>query len=352
MSWKVICDRCGFQYWDYEIYKEWTGHMVCRRCLDPKDFELRIKRERVVSTYPEPPGINVSPFTLSLVVGNQNLNLNGENGPNLLIDRQLTNGNTGLILAGSSTLRYGEDVLLFCRFDDNTATDLGCYNSTPTVVSTVNGTITNNGFHYEGDGTNAPNPDKEDYINWAGTHFYSPTGSLPQSVVGWPLTMECFVTFSEQHVNVNVPFFEFLNSLGGSRFLLSLTSQIGGTGSVEYVYINAGFGWNQNGITTEKVDVGTNFMNHVAVVIPNDAQNCNWRIYINGELSDTLVNWPNLPDGITTHNCTVGAFGVHDSWLGGPHTIHGVRIKVGEVYTGSSFTPLNGPEDWPLPSCS
>jgi hypothetical protein len=53
-DWNVVCDRCGFQYKSYQLFREWTGHMVCRKCLDPREFEPRIKEERNVTPIKEP----------------------------------------------------------------------------------------------------------------------------------------------------------------------------------------------------------------------------------------------------------------------------------------------------------
>lgn len=69
-SWNVVCDRCGFLYKAEELFKEWTGHMVCRKCLDPRDFESRPKQERVIYPYPEPQGSNVGiPLQQFLLTG-------------------------------------------------------------------------------------------------------------------------------------------------------------------------------------------------------------------------------------------------------------------------------------------
>ncbi len=40
-SYNVICDRCGEKFKAYQVSKEWTGLLVCGRCLDerqPQDF--------------------------------------------------------------------------------------------------------------------------------------------------------------------------------------------------------------------------------------------------------------------------------------------------------------------------
>jgi hypothetical protein len=32
----VICDRCGFRYWDFQLKREWQGLMVCGTCWEPR----------------------------------------------------------------------------------------------------------------------------------------------------------------------------------------------------------------------------------------------------------------------------------------------------------------------------
>lgn len=63
MSYNVICDRCGFQYKNYELKKEWTGLMVCNPCWEPRHPQDMIKAPReqrpLPYTRPEPPDIDV-----------------------------------------------------------------------------------------------------------------------------------------------------------------------------------------------------------------------------------------------------------------------------------------------------
>ena len=37
---QAICDRCGYQYPNLEIRKEWNGLMVCPECYEPKHPQL------------------------------------------------------------------------------------------------------------------------------------------------------------------------------------------------------------------------------------------------------------------------------------------------------------------------
>ena len=48
-QWNAICDRCGFQYKNYRLRKEWTGYMVCDMC-----FETRQDQKPLPWTRPEP----------------------------------------------------------------------------------------------------------------------------------------------------------------------------------------------------------------------------------------------------------------------------------------------------------
>lgn len=58
MRWKAICDRCGFEYFAFQLKKEWNGLMTCRACWEPRhpqDFVRSIKDEQAVPwTRPEP----------------------------------------------------------------------------------------------------------------------------------------------------------------------------------------------------------------------------------------------------------------------------------------------------------
>ena len=43
MSYWVICDRCGFQYKNDELKKEWTGLMVCAPCFEHRHPQEMIR---------------------------------------------------------------------------------------------------------------------------------------------------------------------------------------------------------------------------------------------------------------------------------------------------------------------
>ena len=54
----MICDRCGFKYWNTELRREWTGLMVCRDDFEtrhPQDFVRGVADRQVVPvSRPEP----------------------------------------------------------------------------------------------------------------------------------------------------------------------------------------------------------------------------------------------------------------------------------------------------------
>ncbi len=54
----MICDRCGFKYWNYELRMEWTGLMVCSADWDPRhpqDFVRGVPDNQTVAiARPEP----------------------------------------------------------------------------------------------------------------------------------------------------------------------------------------------------------------------------------------------------------------------------------------------------------
>ncbi len=58
MAWNVVCARCGFQYKNNELRREWTGLRVCGTCWDkrnPQD-KLKAKMDKQLPpwTQPEP----------------------------------------------------------------------------------------------------------------------------------------------------------------------------------------------------------------------------------------------------------------------------------------------------------
>ena len=57
-QWNAICDRCGFQYKNHQLRKEWTGYMVCDRCFEtrhPQEFvKARPDQKPLPWTRPEP----------------------------------------------------------------------------------------------------------------------------------------------------------------------------------------------------------------------------------------------------------------------------------------------------------
>lgn len=65
MRWKAICDRCGFERWNGQLRKEWTGLMVCKdTCWEPRHPQDFVKgkpdRQNPPWVRPEPEPIDVS----------------------------------------------------------------------------------------------------------------------------------------------------------------------------------------------------------------------------------------------------------------------------------------------------
>lgn len=58
-GWKAICDRCGFEFYSFELKKEWQGLMTCSSCWEPRhpqDFVRAVKDEQAVPwSRPEAP---------------------------------------------------------------------------------------------------------------------------------------------------------------------------------------------------------------------------------------------------------------------------------------------------------
>lgn len=55
---KGCCDRCGFDFYQSMLRKEWTGAMVCSLCWDPKhpqdSLQPRAERNNVKDARPAP----------------------------------------------------------------------------------------------------------------------------------------------------------------------------------------------------------------------------------------------------------------------------------------------------------
>ena len=63
-AWNAVCDRCGFEFKNHELKKEWTGLRVCGKCFEvrhPQDF-VRGKADRQAPAWvrPETDGTDVS----------------------------------------------------------------------------------------------------------------------------------------------------------------------------------------------------------------------------------------------------------------------------------------------------
>ena len=56
MSYKVICDRCGFEYKDHELTEDWEHKMVCGDCFEhrhPQDLIYPV-RDQLPLPYTRP----------------------------------------------------------------------------------------------------------------------------------------------------------------------------------------------------------------------------------------------------------------------------------------------------------
>lgn len=69
-KWNCVCDRCGFEYKNDKLFKEWTGLRVCRgpgtnECWEPRHPQDYVKgkadRQAPPWVRPEPAEIDVSP---------------------------------------------------------------------------------------------------------------------------------------------------------------------------------------------------------------------------------------------------------------------------------------------------
>lgn len=71
-GWKTICDRCGFEYYNHQLQKEWNGLMVCRACYSPRhpqDFVRAVKDEQAVPwSRPEAPDTFTGPTCTLLTI--------------------------------------------------------------------------------------------------------------------------------------------------------------------------------------------------------------------------------------------------------------------------------------------
>lgn len=51
-GWKAICDRCGFEFYSFQLQKEWTGLMVCKECFSPRHPQDFVKAKTDKQTPP------------------------------------------------------------------------------------------------------------------------------------------------------------------------------------------------------------------------------------------------------------------------------------------------------------
>ena len=64
MAWNAVCMRCGFEYKNHQLKKEWTGHWVCGDCFEtrhPQDFAKIPRTEKPIPwSSPEPQDVEIS----------------------------------------------------------------------------------------------------------------------------------------------------------------------------------------------------------------------------------------------------------------------------------------------------
>lgn len=64
-QWKVVCDRCGFEFRNVQLRKEWTGLRVCGDCWEPRHPQDRLRgkadRQSPPWVRPQVDGPDVSP---------------------------------------------------------------------------------------------------------------------------------------------------------------------------------------------------------------------------------------------------------------------------------------------------
>lgn len=49
MTYRVICDVCGWKLWNYELKQRWDGQMVCEKDWEPRhpmDFLKSVKEDQ------------------------------------------------------------------------------------------------------------------------------------------------------------------------------------------------------------------------------------------------------------------------------------------------------------------
>ena len=63
-AWNAICDRCGTEWKNAKLRKEWTGLMVCHRCFETRNNQDHVQGKPDPQAppwvRPEPPEIDVS----------------------------------------------------------------------------------------------------------------------------------------------------------------------------------------------------------------------------------------------------------------------------------------------------
>lgn len=75
-NWRAVCDRCGFEFYASQLYREWTGLMVCSKDLDhrhPQEFVRGMKDDQTVPwARPEGPDRFLLPNEVTFNMGFDN----------------------------------------------------------------------------------------------------------------------------------------------------------------------------------------------------------------------------------------------------------------------------------------
>ena len=211
-------------------------------------------------------------------------------------------------------------VLLQARFADNASEDESSYQATNTNTSV---TFADNTLVINGEAGVASN------VTWEGTQFSQSDGPFA-------VTIEAFLTVGSLVDFVQHQLLFFYIDLGDARRIITITPSA--SRHLHYLSVSPGSS------DTEGTHDLPSTKCHIAIVIPNDngQSACDHRVYINGVL-DITANYPATPNQDSGWRVVVGTVSGQNT----DFTCHGIRVKTGEVYTGSSFTPPASEDAWP-----
>jgi hypothetical protein len=317
-DWNVICDRCGFQYKSYELFREWTGHLVCRKCLDLREFEPRIKPERSVVAYPEPPGINVG-ASRYLHLGEGSIDITGTE---LGIGHTLGSGS--LSITGTD-LEFGNlGCLPFLQAEyDTDHTDTSSNDMVPTLTDTGNHLNVANGY-LEIEFNTAPA-----FITYAdGGNGYINSKNTSDYTIEFYINLGAGGSGSSDHRLIWIT-----GTSADSRVFV-----VRNTGSADYrkiYYRDGNLNPGTEIVSSSQLTLDT--WTHVAVCISPLSQDQIGSIYFGGTrvAHEIAIEWSPLPSangsiviGSTQAGATTNSVLLDD-----------IRVSPCFLYTGESFTP-------------